>query len=124
MPTEGNIIIPLTSRAKRLGSCGNVIRRIHSVTENLFQVETQVASVLEITQKCCSSTLEISAFDTLNDCQGYSELACHFCSGKSLHLPQMGKPLTHSLNNTSAIGFPELRGQEKYDIIVNMYRYL
>ena len=80
--------------------------------------------ILQITLKCCSSTLEISAFDALYNCQGYSNLACHFHSGKSFHLPQVGKPSTNPLNDTGTIGFPWLGGQEKYDIFVYMYRYL
>src|SRR3989442_7153785 len=120
MPIEGNIIILLTSRTKRQRNSGNMLGCIYSITEYLFQVETQVVSVLEITLKRCSSTLEISAFDALYDCQGYSNLACHFHSRKSFLLPQVGKPSTHLLNDTSAIGFPRLRGQEKYDIILSM----
>ena len=77
-------------------------------------------SVLEITLKHCSSPLEISAFDALYDCQGYSNPACHFRSRKSFHLPHVGKPSTHLLNDTGAMGFPRLGGQEKYDIIVSM----
>jgi len=114
----------LTSRTRRQRSCGNAIGRVYSITEYLFQVETHVVSVLEITVKRCSSTLEISAFDALYDCQGYSDLACHFYSGKSFHLPQVGKPSTHPLNDAGAIGFPDLGGQEKYDIVVSMRRSL
>ncbi len=92
----------------------------YNIAKHLLQAETQVVSVLEITLKRCSSTLEISAFDALYDCQGYSDLACHFHSGKSFHLPQVGKPSTHSLNDTGAIGLPWLGVQEKYDVIVSM----
>jgi|SRR6266581_3178866 len=124
MSIEGDEIILLTSRTQRQESCGNVIGHTQSITEYLFQVETQTASVLEIISKRCSSTLEISAFDALYDCQGYADLACHFHSGKSFRSPQVGKPSTYPLNDTGAISFPELGGQKKYDIIANMCRCL
>ncbi len=80
--------------------------------------------ILEITLKCCSFALEIPAFDTLYDCQSYSDLACHFRSGVSLHVPHVGKPSTHPLHNTGAIGLPWLRGQKKDDFVVSMRRCL
>jgi len=124
MPIAGNVITLLTSRTKRQRSCGDMIGLVYSVAEYLFQVETQIIGILEITQKRCSSTQEISAFNALHDCQGYSDLACHFHSGKLLHLPHVGKPSAHPLNDTDAIGLPWLGCQKKYDIIVNMCRYL
>src|SRR5581483_11207061 len=120
MPKAGNVITLLTSRTKRQRSCGDIIGLVYSVAEYLFQVETQVIGILEITLKRCSSTLEISAFNALYDCQGYSNLACYFHSRTSFHLPHIGKPSTHPLNNTTAIGFPWLWSQEKYNIIVSM----
>lgn len=80
--------------------------------------------ILEITLKCCSFALEISAFDPLHYGQGYSDLVCYFYSRPLLHSPHIGKPTTHTSNDTTAICFPELGGQEEYDIIVNMPRYL
>jgi hypothetical protein len=97
---------------------------IYSIAEYLFQVETQVVSILDITLKRCSSALKISAFHTLHDCQGYANLACHFHSRKPFHSPHVSKPSTHAPNVATAIRFPRLRGQEKYDIIVNMRGYL
>ena len=76
--------------------------------------------ILKITQKLCSSTLEISSFNALYDCQGHSNLACHFHSRQSFHMPNVGKPSAHPLNGTTTIGFPRLGDQEKYDIIVSM----
>ena len=70
--------------------------------------------ILKITQKLCSSTLEISSFNALYDCQG------HFHSRQSFHMPNVGKPSTHPLNDTTTVGFPRLGSQEKNDIIVNM----
>lgn len=77
-------------------------------------------SVLEITLKRRSSTSEISAFDALYDCQGYSDLPCYFQGRKSFHSPNMGEQSTYLLDDTTAIGLPLLGGQEKYDIIVSM----
>src|SRR5947209_15754452 len=104
MPIEGNKIILLTSRTKRQRSCGDAIGILYNFTEYLFQAETQVVSVLEITLKRCSSPLEISPLDALYDRQGYSNPACHLHCCKSFHLPYVGKPSTHLLNDTSAIG--------------------
>jgi len=81
-------------------------------------------SVLEITLKRRSSPQEISAFDALYDCQGHTDLARHFHGRKPFHSPQVGEPSTYLLDDTSAICFPRLWGQEKYDIIVSMRGYL
>ena len=80
--------------------------------------------ILEITLECCSFALEISAFDPLDDCQGDSDLVCHFHSRPSVHSPHVGKPSAQTPNDTTALCFPKLGGEEKYDIIVNMQRYL
>lgn len=80
--------------------------------------------ILEITLKCCSFDLEISAFDPLHNCQGYSDPVCYFGSRKSFYSSLVGKPSTHTPNDTAAICFPLLGGQEKYDIIVNIHRCL
>jgi hypothetical protein len=96
----------------------------YNIVKHFFQAETQVVSILEITLKGCSSALEIPAFHALYDRQGHSDLDCHSRSRKSFHPPRMSKSSTHALDDAATIRFPQLRSQEKYNIIVNRECYL